>query len=145
MPASSLNTQTSSQQNIIVDDHISYSNNNGNGTTRNQFQHQPLSLQTTDSSGASTSKVNANSIGHNRIDETPQHNRLLNRAARNRVDRVSTMSLSDDHFDQYTMKKSATTGEYKATIFENVEPRLRRNRPSLTRQVEVTEALVNLL
>lgn len=115
---------------------------------RNQIQHQSLSSQANplvDTLGnASTSKIILNSIGqHNRVDETTHQNRLFNRATRNRTDRMSTLSLSDDHFDQYTMKKSSTNNEQKTTTFEEcIEPYLRRNRPSLTRQLEVTETLV---
>lgn len=66
----------------------------------------------------------------------------------------STMSLSDDHFDQYTLRARVaaglptTTTAYDAALHDastgdvGMESRLRRNRPSLIRQSEVNDVVV---
>ncbi|KAI6207660.1 Junctophilin-3 [Aphelenchoides besseyi] len=55
------------------------------------------------------------------------------RHMRNAAEGRSTMSLSDDHYDQYTMNRANSGGA-----------QLRRNRPSLTRQTEVLADAVHL-
>lgn len=52
------------------------------------------------------------------------------RQLRNAAEGRSTMSLSDDHYDQYTINKQPNSTQ------------LRKNRPSLTRQTEVLDAAV---
>lgn len=120
--------QTNLQKNY---DNIVYSNNiNSNGSLRNQIQNQSLQTNSVMDtlSGASTSKISTNLIGKY---DTIQQNRLIDHS----TDCISTMSLSDDHFDQYTLKKIATSNERKTTLFdESVESRLRCNRASSTRQ-----------
>ncbi|KAH7700503.1 junctophilin [Aphelenchoides avenae] len=56
----------------------------------------------------------------------------LSHILRNNPEGSSMMSLSDDHFDQYVINRP------------NAEARLRRNRPSLTRQSEVVGDASNL-
>ncbi|CAD5206683.1 unnamed protein product [Bursaphelenchus okinawaensis] len=75
-----------------------------------------------------------NHVGYNSQTSHPiEENHIISepvprlRKGRANTEHCSTMSISDDHYDQYAMNRSNSSGG----------PQLRRNRPSLTRQSEV--------
>lgn len=117
---------------------IVHNNNNNNLPSNCRYLPQQLSLQ--------------EDVSH-RGNFSPQSRLGPSGASalkRNHPDGQSTMSLSDDHFDQYTIRreKKSNFGLPKANIIglsafdDTLGSRLRRNRPSLIRQSEVNDLAV---
>uniref|UniRef100_A0A914C7F9 Junctophilin n=1 Tax=Acrobeloides nanus TaxID=290746 RepID=A0A914C7F9_9BILA len=72
---------------------------------------------------------------------TPSTSPRLRNAAKHSPQGSSTMSLSDDHFDQYRMNTPHSLSGGPTT---STQSQLRRNRPSLTRQSDISELSQNL-
>lgn len=115
-------------------------NNNNSPSNRRYLPHQQLSLQEDVShSGNFSPQSRLGPSGASAL-------------KRNHPEGQSTMSLSDDHFDQYTIRRDKKSNIGLSTTKANIislnafddtlGSRLRRNRPSLIRQSEVNDLAV---